>query len=492
MEYQSTILIVDDETVGRDTLEALLFAQGYHLAFAATGQEALAKASELLPDVILLDVMMPGMDGFEVCRQIRSDPVLAEVPIIMVTALDDQDSRLQGIEAGADDFVSKPFNRTELRARVRTITRLNRYRRLVLERAKFEWVVEQADDGYLVLNDDDEILYANPQACNYLGLPAETSWPGTETFLGLVAKNHYQYQPQEMWSIWPNQPADAAPRYLVQPATVQSDAFWLKVDLMEMGPQPAGRHLVRLRNVTANVLERRSTWAFHSQVSHKIRTPLSLLDGFIELLAEDDSDWTPEDRQMYLVTSRRQAAELRQNILDIFQYLKARDLVKLGRGICNINQIPELINHIGSTLSVQSIDITCNGITDISMPLSFKAVELILWELFENAQKFHPHQTPALEVKIAKNIHNLYIQVADDGVTLSSDQLAKIWTPYYQAERGFSGQVPGMGLGLSMVSSLVWSAGGTCRAFNRENRAGLVIELGLPALKNDDSPDDKD
>jgi DNA-binding response OmpR family regulator len=129
MRHSSTILIVDDEPAGRDTLEALLMAQGYNLAFASNGPEALAKAAELTPDLILLDVMMPGMDGFEVCRRLRTDPLLTEVPVIMVTALDDRDSRLRGIEAGADDFVTKPFDRAELRARVRTITRLNRYRR---------------------------------------------------------------------------------------------------------------------------------------------------------------------------------------------------------------------------------------------------------------------------------------------------------------------------------------------------------------------------
>ena len=87
----------------------------------------------------------------------------------MVTALDDRMSRLQGIESGADDFVSKPFDSTELRARVRTVTRLNRYRRLVQERERFEWVVENADDGYLLLR-GDAITYANPHARTLLGL----------------------------------------------------------------------------------------------------------------------------------------------------------------------------------------------------------------------------------------------------------------------------------------------------------------------------------
>jgi signal transduction histidine kinase/DNA-binding response OmpR family regulator len=148
MEQESTILIVDDEAVGRETLEALLMAQGYDLAFANNGAEALSKAGELTPDLILLDVMMPGMDGFEVCRRLRTDPLLAEVPVIMVTALDDRDSRLRGIEVGADDFISKPFDRAELRAKARTVTRLNRYRQLLLGRTHRQQAEEEIHHLY--------------------------------------------------------------------------------------------------------------------------------------------------------------------------------------------------------------------------------------------------------------------------------------------------------------------------------------------------------
>jgi putative two-component system response regulator len=136
MQEPSKILIVDDEPHGRDVLEALLVSQEYHLSFASNGPEALAIAEETSPDLILLDVMMPGMDGFEVCRRLRASAQLSEVPIIILTALEDHDSRMQGIEAGADNFISKPFDRTELRAQVRTITRLNRYRHLMEERAR--------------------------------------------------------------------------------------------------------------------------------------------------------------------------------------------------------------------------------------------------------------------------------------------------------------------------------------------------------------------
>ncbi len=144
----STILIVDDEPAGRHTLESILEGQGYILEMAENGMEALEKIRQILPDVILLDVMMPGMDGFEVCRRIRNDPLLAEIPIIMLTALDDRKSMLSGLESGADDYITKPYDRYELRARLLGITRLNRYRKLVDERANLEAAHEQLLSAY--------------------------------------------------------------------------------------------------------------------------------------------------------------------------------------------------------------------------------------------------------------------------------------------------------------------------------------------------------
>src|SRR6266498_1507566 len=132
----SMVLIVDDEYIGRETLQSVLEGEGYELEMAENGLQAIEKAKKLLPDVILLDVMMPGMTGFEVCQRIRNDPEVAEIPIIILTALDDRDSLLNALKAGADDFISKPFDRYELRARLLGITRLNRYHKLIQERTK--------------------------------------------------------------------------------------------------------------------------------------------------------------------------------------------------------------------------------------------------------------------------------------------------------------------------------------------------------------------
>ena len=143
MEDNNCILIVDDQVSAREVLKGLLMGQGYNLALASNGEEALLKAAELLPDLILLDVMMPGMDGFEVCQRIRNNPLLAEMPIVMVTALDDFESRMRGLEVGVDDFLTKPVQRVELTARVQSIVRLNRYRRLLQERTQRQQIEQE-------------------------------------------------------------------------------------------------------------------------------------------------------------------------------------------------------------------------------------------------------------------------------------------------------------------------------------------------------------
>ncbi|NER07013.1 MAG: response regulator, partial [Okeania sp. SIO3C4] len=138
MTTNPIILIVDDTESARETLGDLLSIEEYTLLFAESGNKGLKLAEQYLPDLILLDVMMPGMDGFEVCRRIRSNELLSTIPVILITALDDKDSTIEGIKSGADDFISKPFDRHLLRVRIRTIVKLNRFGKLAQERKEKE------------------------------------------------------------------------------------------------------------------------------------------------------------------------------------------------------------------------------------------------------------------------------------------------------------------------------------------------------------------
>jgi putative two-component system response regulator len=132
----SQILVVDDEALNVKLLGSLLRAQGYSVESATDGEAALAAVARSRPDLILLDVMMPGIDGFEVATRLKTSPHTKSIPIIMVTSLDDRASRLAALDAGAEDFLTKPIDRAELWGRVRNLLRLKEYADLLGDHAR--------------------------------------------------------------------------------------------------------------------------------------------------------------------------------------------------------------------------------------------------------------------------------------------------------------------------------------------------------------------
>jgi two-component system cell cycle response regulator len=480
MREASTILIVDDDPIAREALEALLSSKGYRMVSAANGFEGLARAAEYTPDAVLLDVMMPGMNGFEVCKRLRADARLAEVPIIMITALDDRDARLLGLRTGADDFVAKPFDSLELEVRLQTITRLNRFRRLMTEHARFEWLVEHSEEGYLILNELDEIQYANPKAQLYLGLLQYGDASLGQDFLDLV-RRRYRCQPLDAWQIWPESPSQPVTRYLVQPETATARAAWLQVEVPDL-PLVAGMgRVICLRDVTAQQALQQDIYSFHSLVSHKLVTPLNPLLAGLELLKIEARTWANAEVNEWIDAALRGANSLRDHLMNIFAYLDLPALAQVGEG-CPLAQLEPMIARQGAEIGLESVSVTIPASLQATrLALSVEGMELALREILENAKKFHPQRTPTVEVTVSQTGDaDICLQIFDDGLTLSLEQLVQVWTPYFQAEKAFTGQVRGMGLGLPLVASLVWNVGGTSRLYNRTDRAGVVVELTLP------------
>lgn len=480
MSATSTILIVDDEPRGRETLEALLIPLGHRLEFAGSGSQTLEQAAVCQPDLVLLDVMMPDMDGFEVCRRIRIDANLAEVPVILVTALDDRDSRIKGIEAGADDFVTKPYDRMELRSRVKTVLRLNRYRRITNERRRAAQIADQSPDGFVVVDAAGMLQYANRQARVFLGLPLDLPENALGSFQR-AADRIYQRKPDVGWNEWhdPKLQVGSA-RYLVRPENDTSEAFWLRIETLSN--DPGDGEFLHLRDVSAEMKAQLQSIRFETFVSHKLRTPLTGLVGCLQMVVDDlPPDMNPDTIE-FLKLSFDSAKRLERDINDVTEYVEARRSVS-GPKRFPMRSVSSLIQSIAADMALKNLSVDIDpALASGELPLSGDNVGMIVRELLENSVNFHPDGRPQIRVAVSpRGGGRTAIHVVDDGVTLAPNQLLRAFTPYYQGSRFSTGEQPGMGLGLSTVAAIVGSAGGECHLTNRDPGPGVVAEIILPA-----------
>ena len=424
------VLIVDDEQPCRETLEALLTNQGMRLLFASGGEEAIAVARAELPDLILLDVMMPVLDGFEVCAKLREDPVLAEVPILLVTALDDRQSRLRGIEKGADDFIVKPYDRIELRTRIRTLLRLNRYRRLHQERVKFDWVVEHADDCYLTLDRAGKITYANAAARRELHLPEHAVrrdfWIVASSDHTVVGRNAHA--------------ADAsAPIYLVRPETPDGTGIWFYLEQFTVPGDTSADSVIRLHDITEERRMRQSLWSFRTTQKHKIRVSAA------------------KSQQ------RCQTAEA-------------------GRGAKRDETVPVLQAWVEQAAPKGSTAAIHGPLPDRGLVVPFDGFALMLVELIGFARKpMGRDPGPArFSLRPDESHENLSLALRVPCRGADAVELARIWSPSYRVRKDNTLEEDGDSHPAGEAASLVWNIGGRVETRVDPDGAWAEVELTIP------------
>ncbi|MEE4096936.1 EAL domain-containing protein [Pseudomonas viridiflava] len=199
-ETNATILIVDDDVHVRDLLEVLLQNQHYRTQTAESGEQALEMVEKHAPDLILLDIMMPGMDGYEVASRLKSGKTTSNIPIIMLSALDERTARISGLEAGAEEYLNKPVDSAELWLRVRNLLRLKSFgdymkdHNLILEDQlqqrtidleRFRSVMDASDDAIFLINRNTmSLIEFNRRACQLLGYTADELQRKTPAELG--------------------------------------------------------------------------------------------------------------------------------------------------------------------------------------------------------------------------------------------------------------------------------------------------------------------
>lgn len=493
MKYLSTILIVDDELGGRKNLEGLLIGHGYNLAFAENGPEALAKASELLPDLILLDVMMPGMDGFEVCQRLRSDSLLAEVPILMVTALDDRSFRLKGIEAGADDFISKPFDRTELRTRVKSILRLNRYRSLLLERIKFERLFELSPNGVVIVNAEGIIHLANPKTAEIFHVQDNSVLLGRKIF-DFIAKECKD----ELSSYFDGLINTSQQIKQVEITMLRSDCttFIAEVDASnfiwdgEETIQIIVRDITEKKKLEAQFLRVQrldNIGALASGVAHDLNNILSPILMSFDILRKRIPDARTHSLLNLLEENTHRGAELVKQVLSFGRGLENKQTnVDIKNIIWEIDRVlketfPKLITieiKIAEGLLQVKADVT--QIHQILMNLCINARDAMLEGgcLVISAYNFEIDETYAETSKDSKIGKYIVISVSDSGTGIPPEIIDKIYEPFFTTKEIGKGT----GLGLSTVNNIVTNHGGFIKVNSTQGK-GTEFKVYLPAVK---------
>jgi two-component system, cell cycle response regulator len=452
------ILVVDDYPANVKLLERNLHVAGYETVAAYDGEEALAKVLAERPDLILLDIMLPKMNGFEVCQRLRADEATAVIPIIMITALKETEDRIRGLEVGADDFISKPFDRGELLARVKSLLQIKYYRSMLTEREKFHAVIQDLSHGIIITDGQWRVQTMSRRAAELLG---RTGPEPVGAELGEVL-SPFVVEPS----------LDALRQSLVRSVGVELTHEQIRPPVYLAGryTRIEGPHgelyhsALVFRDVTEMRQKEKLKRDFLALVSHKLKTPLTIIGGYLALLSQGKYGDVPPAAAEALAITTGKVRELSDLIEKVLAYagLTATELERAGQLV----PLEEMIQRISQRVQQRYPDRPVEwklslmaGLPRARVPEELLAI--VLDNLLDNAVKFGRKGTVSVEVTVREvEDRQLEISVRDNGDGIRSQDYDQIFTDFSQIEATFTGNIAGMGLGLSTAKRLVESWGG--------------------------------
>ena len=468
-------MVDDDVAVRLRVCDLLADIENCEVSEAVSGAECLEAVARRPPDLILLDLMMPGMSGLEVCASLRQNPLTREIPIIVLSAGDQSRSMQEALGAGAEDYLSKPIPGPELRAKVRTIMRLNRYHTLANERERLRWLVRHSREALVILDVKGSLREANPQARELFGL---SDAPGMD----FVAHLERQHRPE---------PTDAFTRLrargyasdsgftLYRPETSFSASRWLRAELFRDASTPSADLLLKFTDCSAQIHRALETWTFQHLLSHKIRTPLNGMTSTLDLLADDPEFATGPDGRELVIAARDSARRLEDTLLSILRYHEALCARAPSPEAAPALAWGELLRQTKDSVGLSVLRFSGDTMQAAALlPARLVcALRIALTEIFENYLKFSDAKAAGLEVDFPAAGR---LRLFSPGRPVPPEALVRLGQPYSQIEKTFSGEVPGMGLGLATVTLMLRALGADIRFAAHVEQAGLVTEIVLP------------
>ena len=482
-----TVLLADDNADLREYARRLL-AEQYDVQVVADGQSALEAAQALRPDLIVSDVMMPRLDGFGLIRAVRADPELRAIPIILLSARAGEESRIEGLDRGADDYLVKPFSARELLIRAGTLIRSAELRRHAEEaRAQFETLLNEAPLGVMLVDEDFRVAAVNPIALPLIGESdligrdfdsiVHAAWSGADA-AEIVRRFRRTLQTGE---------PQVVPEFIAR----RKDRQVLEYYEWQVSriPLPGGRRGVvcYFRDISRSVLARQALREadsrkdeFLATLSHELRNPLAPLRSSLEIVKRLAS--VPPNASAALEIMDRQMSHLVRLVDDLLEVSRItrgqvelrREHVRLDAAIHSAIETSEPLIRAGNHRLIVSL-------SDEPLLLDADPVRLaqIFGNLLNNAAKYS-EKGGQIEIAARRDGADALVTISDSGDGIAPEQLPKLFDIFTRGERSARRNQSGLGIGLALVRRLTEMHGGRVEALSEGIGKGSSFSVRLP------------
>jgi len=481
------VLLADDNADLREYARRLLSEQ-YQVHVVADGQAAFEAARELRPDLIISDVMMPRLDGFGLIREVRADPQLRATPIILLSARAGEESRIEGLDRGADDYLVKPFSARELLVRAGTLIRSAELRRRAEEaRAQFETLLNAAPLGVMLVDEDFRIAAVNPIALPLIG---ESDLIGRD-FDSLLRTVWSSADAEEITRRFRHTLQTGEPHVVPEFVARRKDRQVMEYYEWQVSriPLPDGRSGVvcYFRDISRTILAREALREadsrkdeFLATLSHELRNPLAPLRSSLEVIKRVAS--APPNAAAALEIMDRQMSHLVRLVDDLLEVSRItrgqvelrREQVRLDAAIHGAIETSEPVIRAGNHRLIVSFP-------DEPLLLDADPVRLaqIFGNLLNNAAKYS-EKGGRIEITARRDGEEALVTIRDSGDGIAPEQVPKLFEIFTRGERSARRNQSGLGIGLALVRRLTEMHGGRVEASSEGVGKGSTFSVRLP------------
>ncbi|TFW24196.1 ATP-binding protein [Duganella callida] len=484
------LLVVDDNADMRDYLRRLLQPH-WQVQVCTNGVEALAILAHEVPDLILSDVMMPQLDGFGLLAAVRKQPATRDIPFIMLSARAGEEARLEGLQAGADDYLVKPFSGRELLARIEVLRLRQRVR--VVENAaarRLQSIFSQAPVAIAILNGPEHVFeQANDYYQLLVGPRPLLGRSVRQAFPELAAQGIYELLDGVLSSGQPY--VGRSVQLMMQRAPDQQPTQccfdFVYQPLFDEEGNPQGVAVVAFevtelaRAKLAAEAANRAKDEFLAMLGHELRNPLAPIVTALQLMRMRGGDYALKERAV-IERQTRHLVALVDDLLDVSRVAEGK--IQLHREVVEMADVVTRAIETASPLIEQkrhqlTVEVPATGLPVLADP---GRCAQVLANLLNNAAKY-TEPGGALAVRARREGGQVVVDVSDNGMGISAEMIGSVFERFTQARQALSRSQGGLGLGLAIARSMMELHGGSVEARSDGAGRGSVFTVRMPALQ---------